>query len=155
MLRARTATSHNAKMTAKIANTGPLREIQSASQLGVAGDVAAIVVMTISLQTEHHRAGKSPLALELPGAQVSFSAARVKADCAAAVASREPLAATIVAAFAFAISCAYLPIGGGVVARGLRRHSTVHAGKMEFAENSAAQRRCASSRKEDALASSH
>src|SRR5262245_19668659 len=67
MLRARTATSHNAKMTAKIANTGPLREIQSASQLGVAGDVAAIVVMTISLQTEHHRAGKSLLALELPG----------------------------------------------------------------------------------------
>src|SRR5262249_44434784 len=91
MLRARTATSHSAKMTAKIANTGPLREIQSASQLGVAGDVAAIVVMTISLQTEHHRAGKacSPLSF-LVGRTVSFSAARVKVDCAAAVTSRSP-----------------------------------------------------------------
>src|SRR5215831_19328550 len=89
MLRARTAASHNAKMTAKIANTGPLREIQSATQLEVAGDVAAIVVMTISLQTEHHKAGKSPRPLSfLVGRTVSFSAARVKADCAAAVASR-------------------------------------------------------------------
>src|SRR5262245_57940845 len=134
MLRARTATSHNAKMTAKIANTGPLREVQSASQLGVAGDVAAIVVMTISLQTEHHRAGKSPLALELPGAHGQLFRSSYESRLRRRGRKQEPLAATIVAAFAFAISCAYLPIGGGVVARGLRRHSTVHAGKMEFAE---------------------
>src|SRR6516225_2976156 len=152
MLRARTAASHNAKMSAKIANTGPLREIQSATQLEVAGDVAAIVVMTISLQTEHHKAGKRARALELPG---GAHGQLFRSSCESRLRRRsrkqEPLAATIVAAFAFAISCAYLPIGGGVVARGLRRHSTVHAGKMEFA----AQRRCASSGKEDALASSH
>jgi hypothetical protein len=119
-------------MTAKIANTGPLREVQSASQLGVAGDVAAIVVMTISLQTEHHRAGKSPLALELPGAHGQLFRSSYESRLRRRGRKQEPLAATIVAAFAFAISCAYLPIGGGVVARGLRRHSTVHAGKMEL-----------------------
>src|SRR5262245_31860966 len=46
---ARTAASHSAKMVAKIANTGPLREAQSASLLEITGGDAAIVVIGFGL----------------------------------------------------------------------------------------------------------
>jgi hypothetical protein len=39
-------------MSAKIASTGPLREIHSASLLPVAGAVAAIVVMAFSFEQQ-------------------------------------------------------------------------------------------------------
>src|SRR5882724_3315362 len=67
MLSVRTAISHNAKMTAKIASTGALRVNQSASLLEAMGVAAAIVVMgnlSASIGWAKARANDSPIAAE-------------------------------------------------------------------------------------------
>src|SRR5262245_33682940 len=65
MSSARTPASHRANTTAKIATTGPLRLIHAESLLDGAGEVAAMVVMVISLGAPPRR-GRGLGGLPLP-----------------------------------------------------------------------------------------
>src|SRR5260370_25645796 len=75
MSSARTAASHSAKTAAKIASTGPLRAIQSASLLEVTGGNAAIVVIGLAFRRADTRAyGVERAPAVIPGPEPSEEA---------------------------------------------------------------------------------
>src|SRR5258708_36088247 len=77
MSSARTAASHSAKTAAKIASTGPLRAIQSASLLEVTGGNAAIVVIGLAFRGADTRSyGGERAAAVIPGPERSGEASR-------------------------------------------------------------------------------
>src|SRR5258707_13233860 len=77
MWSARTAASHSAKTAAKIASTGPLRAIQSASLLEVTGGKAAIVVIGLAFRRADTRSyGVERAAAVIPGPERSEEASR-------------------------------------------------------------------------------
>src|SRR5260221_11081247 len=77
MSSARTAASHSAKTAAKIASTGPLRAIQSASLLEVTGGNAAIVVIGLGFRRGDTRSyGVGRAAAGISGPERSEEASR-------------------------------------------------------------------------------